>query len=232
MLGPCCYVHWCNGPHNQMLRTPPVRRASSEWWVMPIQIGTFPAPQEKTSQIKRLTAICLSHSVDRANFCPANLISSFTAALHDSVRLCFPWRKWQHVQVQTVINGRELLSFWTTLRHVKCILQVIQVVNATRMTWPRDSMGQSFQSWVPFTNSWSPVQLVLNINELTDLNGGPPVPLLSRGSPVPLEKPIVFACSVRSWVPLLSQYTNGGPQTIRTQLAVQHAQSRVTPSAI
>jgi hypothetical protein len=48
-----------------------------------------------------------------------------------------------------------------------------------------------------FTSS-SDVQLVLNINELTDLNGGLPVLLLSRGSPVPLEKHTVFACSVRS----------------------------------
>jgi hypothetical protein len=45
------------------------------------------------------------------------------------------------------------------------------------------------------TNSCSPVvQLGLNVDDLTDLNGGPPVPLLSRGPPVPLEQPTVFAC--------------------------------------
>ena len=44
------------------------------------------------------------------------------------------------------------------------------------------------------TNSCSPVQLGLNVDDLTDLNGGAPVPLLSRGPPVPLEQPTVFAC--------------------------------------
>ena len=47
---------------------------------------------------------------------------------------------------------------------------------------------------LPYTNSCSLVQLGLNVDDLTDLNGGPPVPLLSRGPPVPLEQPIVFAC--------------------------------------
>jgi hypothetical protein len=47
---------------------------------------------------------------------------------------------------------------------------------------------------VPYTNSCSPVQLGLNVDGLTDLNGGSPVPLLSRGPPVPLEQPTVFAC--------------------------------------
>ena len=46
---------------------------------------------------------------------------------------------------------------------------------------------------VPYTNSCSPVQLGLNVDGLTDLNGGSPVPLLSRGPPVPLEQPTVFA---------------------------------------
>jgi hypothetical protein len=55
------------------------------------------------------------------------------------------------------------------------------------------------------TNSCSPVvQLGLNVDDLTDLNGGPPVPLLSRGPPVPLEQPTVFACIYilsQLWVP-------------------------------
>jgi hypothetical protein len=37
---------------------------------------------------------------------------------------------------------------------------------------------------VPYTNSCSPVQLGLNVDGLTDLNGGSPVPLLSRDPPV------------------------------------------------
>ena len=58
------------------------------------------------------------------------------------------------------------------------------------------SVRLSVAAWgnVPYTNSCSPVQLGLNVDGLTDLNGVLPVPLLSRGSPVPLEQPTVFAC--------------------------------------
>ena len=99
--------------------------------------------------------------------------------------------------VQTVINGREVLSFGTILRHVKCILQVSQV--AMRAEWPDlETQWVSHFSWV--TISCSPVQLVLNINEPTDLNGDSPVPLLSRDSPVSLWKTYSFCmlCQVLS----------------------------------
>ena len=56
-------------------------------------------------------------------------------------------------------------------------------------------MGESFQLSA-FNNVWSPVQTVLNIDEMTSLNGGLPAPPLPRGSPLPLEKPTVFACSL------------------------------------
>ena len=56
-------------------------------------------------------------------------------------------------------------------------------------------MRESFQLSA-VNNVWSPVQTVLNIDEMTSLNGGSPVPPLSRGLPVPLEKPTVFACSL------------------------------------
>jgi hypothetical protein len=38
------------------------------------------------------------------------------------------------------------------------------------------------------------VQLGLNVDSLTDVNGSPLVPLLSRGPPVSLEQPTVLAC--------------------------------------
>ena len=52
------------------------------------------------------------------------------------------------------------------------------------------SVRLSVAAWgnLPYTNSCSPVQLGLNVDDLTDLNGGSPVPLLSRGPPVPLEQ--------------------------------------------
>ena len=56
-------------------------------------------------------------------------------------------------------------------------------------------MRESFQLSA-VNNVWSPVQVVLNIDEMTSLNGGSPVPPLARGPPVPVEKPTVFACSL------------------------------------
>jgi hypothetical protein len=101
----------------------------------------------------------------------------------------------------------------TSPREAQSLL--IQVALKTWMSRPRDSMWSvrlsvASRGNLPYTNSCPPVQLGLNVNGLTDLNGGSPVPLLSRGPPVPLEQPTVFACILSQlWVPLGNvPYTN------------------------
>jgi hypothetical protein len=90
----------------------------------------------------------------------------------------------------------------TSPREAQSLL--IQVALKTWMSRPRDSMWSvrlsvAARGNMPYTNSCSPVQLGLNVDGLTDLNG---VLLLSRGPPVPLEQPTVFACIFSQlWVP-------------------------------
>jgi hypothetical protein len=117
---------------------------------------------------------------------------------------CFPWGKWQPILCVDCHQWQGIAVRWTANHDVKCNHCSFRL--HWRPEW-ETQCGQvrlSVATWgnLPYTNSCSPVQLGVNVNDLMDLNGGSPVPLLSRGPLVPLEQPTVFACILSQlWVP-------------------------------
>ena len=115
-----------------------------------------------------------------------------------------------------------MLSFWTTLRHVKSTLQVnLARMRSVDLTWRVNRLVISLVN--AFNNILSPVQLLLNIDETTSRNGSSPVPPSFRSPPVPVEKlQLLYALS--GFEPLTVPLYQGWSLDYLDSIHGQHAQ--------